>query len=74
MPPEKNTQPSKVQETPPSPKAVLMTDAQVERLERATIIAGVISGLLASGRMPSSKENKAYFDGALTVALEALNR
>lgn len=51
-------------------RAQRLDDTQFAALQKAIIIAGAISGLLASGRIPNSPTNLSYLDSAVKAGLE----
>ena len=76
MPPEKKTEVAVKDAKGPGTDAVNLqqANAQATRIEKAIIVSGIISGLLASGRIPNSRENRAYAETALAFALELMER
>jgi hypothetical protein len=50
-----------------------LDDAQFARLEKAILVAGVLSGMLAAGRIPTSKDNLATLEASIAKGLEVLN-
>jgi len=64
--------------TPPPlqniPMPADVAERLVARLEKAIIVAGALSGVLASGRVNPSRENRGYVQSAIREALEELKR